>query len=229
MVGEEPETVQAPGEGRGTHCDLCRKDLRGARKYPCQDCSFLICPSCIVNAAILHPGHTVRSATRDDPRPSSTPPHVPENTTHTCRVCQRRIAEVRYECQKCTNATKAVNICGACCDLSLHPGGHQLKAINCALLGPTHTVGGSACDADESGRLGETGEAHDTEVDASELDAWDDVDASDEVVASDEVETRLTRLVPLTRSTRSTVFKTREKAHRRDQRAARRRWCTDGH
>lgn len=69
-----------------------------------------------------------------------------------------------------------VNICGACRGLSLHPAGHQLKAINCDPSCPPRPLAGSTHDADNSGGPDEVAEAHNSDVDGSEeLEVSDDV------------------------------------------------------
>lgn len=51
------------GGSDSPECDSCGRDLSERASHHCQECSTLVCSRCLVNAAIFHPGHTLRPAT----------------------------------------------------------------------------------------------------------------------------------------------------------------------
>lgn len=125
--GRTPAAVEKhqASSSTGVRCGLCRQDLREKTSHSCLDCSTLICSSCIINAPILHRGHTMNTPTTQDggTTPKSLRPTTP---VRNCCVCQIQILDVGYECEDCSDAISTVNVCCSCRDL--HPDEHYLKA-----------------------------------------------------------------------------------------------------
>lgn len=119
-------------DGDGDECGLCGEDLRGQPGHRCQDCAALFCPACVVNAALLHPGHSIQATT--DGRSRTVVPRggesvqPEENTTadYECNICLRKLLDVRHECQTCPDG---YTLCANCVDI--HPAHHHLQVVGC--------------------------------------------------------------------------------------------------
>lgn len=143
---EDPaEPIQEAAMGRGTRarrnsgpeCHLCGRGL-GQVRHACMDCSALICPSCVINAATFHPGHTLQPAAahggHKEPKPS---PVAQQDGTrrqrrYNCFICQQELRDERYKCQTCLDD---LSLCSNCLDM--HPENHVFEVISCTPSGST--------------------------------------------------------------------------------------------
>lgn len=138
-----PASIPEAARGRGTRgegsreCYLCGRGL-GHVRHACMDCSALICPSCVINAATFHPGHTLQPAAvrggHEEPRPS---PAVQQDgrrsqRKYKCFVCQQELRDERYKCQTCPDD---LSLCKSCLDM--HPEDHVFEVISCTHSGST--------------------------------------------------------------------------------------------
>lgn len=147
---------------KNSECDLCSRVLDGLA-YPCRDCSVLVCPSCLLNAAILHPGHTIDEVTtsirdeRERPpllianppqknRPRDPTPNEPSETAESGQGHDDQATPSQHRCYVCNLALLEeryecqvcqdnLNLCKDCLDM--HPDEHLLEVITCEPLKST--------------------------------------------------------------------------------------------
>lgn len=119
------------GEGDDSdsdECRLCGTALRDQLRHHCQDCATQFCPNCIVNALLLHSGHTFQAVSmQGGPRESR------QGTNNR----DQQPAEMGYECSICLQElledgaiVKHIQMATVCVDcVEKHPKDHLLDLV----------------------------------------------------------------------------------------------------
>ncbi|KAG6354876.1 hypothetical protein INS49_003957 [Diaporthe citri] len=72
--------------GSGKKCGFCAKEI--SAQHQCRSCDFSLCSHCLVNASIVHPGHTF-----DDFAV------MVQASSALCDACNSELGDERYECR----------------------------------------------------------------------------------------------------------------------------------
>lgn len=114
-------------------CDFCGSDLAGSTRHECRDCPFRLCPLCIDNMGLTHPGHSSvhrhKAYSGSDTEQGTRSPEAADDTEAwtgrvICEVCEQELVHVRYKCEQCPDT----NLCEEHRDW--HIDGHVLKPVD---------------------------------------------------------------------------------------------------